>query len=1241
MIDIVNASIAIIRSIIQVREQIRYNKKQCHRLIDRLARLVPMIENWRTNHLADMSSEKGKYYSKVFTKFYDFLIEVQYFLQKFIDKNYLKKVFQRNIDSQAFDDYNTDLQQYVQDLQLGLTFNLKECQEEDFADRQEDVLEVRSLFRSLSDNNQHMMDTFVAQTESILSQMRMYVDHMSPSTSLKSTASTSSNVTDLDEIEEKIESISTEDSTKLSGKSKYADMLNDLRLVKVSDLEGNFSSRDCFIGSGSYGDVYRGRYQGKKVAVKVLKDNTAIAVNAIKKEALIMQVLSAHKNIISFYGIQIDQKPFQLVMELAQCSLYDLLYDETQPTKIGKDDLTRKLRVLYDIAQGLEFLHTVKVIHRDIKPMNVMQGADNTMKLTDFGSAKIKDIGASTNGLAKGTPAYMPPEIMLADDPDQIVYNEAADIYSMGIMMNEILDHTKPFDGLKPVNIIRALDKGTRPKIFKADEDLQATGDGIVFDLQIIIERSWHETMEKRPSATAIAKKLARLGGFKYTPPAASTNRQQPAPSSPKPAASTTSLPTPPKPTNTTSTASSATSSFKATTPPPAPAPASVKATAPAVSTAKSTAESSYPTLYREAARLDPQSNFSTTSTRAATTATVSAPTASTVRATPAAPTNASKQAAHMDDYDRAFKVYQPIRFQYNFERISELQGLITAGNVWAKALILLLRVNDGCKAALSNIEIVQNAYGNDVIKGMRDVLALGNHSVLTSYANYFLGLTLEYGFGTTVAKNAAKAFTDHYMPAALAGYSIAQNTVGLCYDHGNGVTKDTTKAFSWFSKAADAGYPPSLHNIAHCLRNGDGCTKSLPKAIEYYERAVAINYVDSMVNLGLIYQDAADEGVPKNQRKAVELFRRGVTHNCPAAQTNLGQCYEKGDGVGKNMTEAVRLYRLAAAQERPGALYYLAVCYDTGNGVTKEKGEAKRLYERAAAKEDEDAVFVLKEERLYDQAYDLFKRIRFHYELTLYRDLEKAFNNEGNVYAAGFLMQLHCTTCIVNALHLSTSVAQRFGSSVQAHMTDRSKYHHPIISAYAKYFLGLMYEQGYGVTKDERKAFTEYFLPAGESGFDIAQNAVALCYTLGSGVPKNGELSFPWYIKSADQGYAQAQHNLAYGYENGLGVPKNLTKAIEYYTKAYNQGHLTSTLNLGYCYEYGIGVTANINRAVELYRLAADKGEAQAQYNLAICYGEGTGVTKDKNMAKKYYQLAAAQNHEEAKEQMKKCVIC
>jgi hypothetical protein len=1296
MIDVVDLSLTIIQKIIEIRYQIQYNKQQCYRLIDRLSTVVPMLQDWKKKQSDLLPSS---YHGKTLNKFFQFLKETEAFIFKFTDRNYLNKVFQRNIDTEMFIEMNNDLSHYLRELQLGVLFDVRQCQEEDQADRQQDMSDLRREMTMMSHNNQAMMDVMLANMQQMMSQVMNRVDQVISSsnstapTTTATTASSSSLSTSLDDMTDhelesignKIEAIGLVDDTVIKSQktttastatsSKKSDItLDDLQTIDHKDI---FYSTDntsgSYIGGGSFGDVYRGTFKRKPVAIKVLKDNTAMAMNALKKEAYAMQLLSSCKYMIGFYGVHIDNKPYYLVMELAACSLYDMLYDDHCLHKLPQESLEnhtlvlmKKLKVLYEIIQGISFLHTVKVIHRDIKPMNVMlsTGSDPIMKLSDFGSAKMKDIGASTNGLAKGTPAYMAPEIILAEDPDKIEYTEASDIYAFGILMNEVLDHSKPFEGLKGIQIIRALDKGSRPKLYRSDEDLTATGDGFVFELQLLIDRCWHENVNKRPAASSIAKKLSRLGGFKSLPAVMPTpvatasinNAGSPPASSKAPDTASASTTSPVPPVNAQTPSATPTSpplvsekvdAKSDIVPPKPPKPNRNSVTAPLVPIVSSSSSS------RSAAPIivgTVITSFPPPPPVKPLQPAVLAPTSPQ-----AAPTPIDFKTKEITDllgcYDEAYQFFVDVRMLFNFEKVPTMKHLaltkVSKQSTFMAGFSLACLSVMEAKAifALSAEETL--SLGRFVYDEMQLIFStphLKQHPKLVNYANYFLALVLEFGYHSKDehGKNLPKAF-QHMKSAADGGFPPAECSLGLMYDRGIGVAVNQSEGFKWFRRSADANYLPALHNTAHSLQVGDGCTLNLVESARFYQRAVDGGYVSSMVNLAILCRDG--HGVPKNVNKAFQLFQQGAVKGCPVAQMHLGRCYENGIGVAINPSEAVNWYQQSANRGDSTSKYLLGICYDFGIGVTKDSKRAKELYQASANAGHRDAKFVIQEVIHFEKAFRLFHRIRYQYEFNDYSVLTSLPHSEGNLYASGFHLSLHVSTDkgVKNHLALTTHVEmEAMVKDILPHLQERAAFEHRGVRSYALYFLGVINENGpwADVPRNPAKAFNEYYLVAAQLGLSIAQNTIGYCYCTGSGCNMSDREALPWFQRAAQQGFSQALHNLAYSYRNGLGIEENYASAIECYLLAADQGHVGSMLNLGVMYEDGHGVVQDFAQAVKFYRTAADKGESQAQYNLAHCYEKGIGVPKDKHQAKHYYQLAAAQQHAEAKAKLEKCVI-
>jgi hypothetical protein len=153
-----------------------------------------------------------------------------------------------------------------------------------------------------------------------------------------------------------------------------------------------------------------------------------------------------------------------------------------------------------------------------------------------------------------------------------------------------------------------------------------------------------------------------------------------------------------------------------------------------------------------------------------------------------------------------------------------------------------------------------------------------------------------------------------------------------------------------------------------------------------------------------------------------------------------------------------------------------------------------------------------------------------------------------------------------------------------------------------------------------------ELFRGPAEAGDPAAQYNLGVLYEDGKGVTKDFAAAAAWYRKSADQGYAEAQNNLANLYTFGLGVPLDVAEAVTWLTKAAEQGNPGAQFNLGIMYTLGQGVARDYGQAHRWLRRAAEQGEAEAQHNLGVMSERGDGVAPDPVEAYAWYFLAAGQ---------------
>jgi len=200
------------------------------------------------------------------------------------------------------------------------------------------------------------------------------------------------------------------------------------------------------LGKGSMGVVYECRPPdgGDPVAVKVFypdtkltADETSVLLERFQREGNALSQLN-HRNVVRVLEVGTEDNSDYIVMEkLEGFNLKDLQAMGTRFTLADTFD------ILLQLLDGLAACHRNGVIHRDVKPANIVRAPDGVIKLTDFGIARIiTDETLSRSGTIVGTPNYMSPEQIRGEEIDP-----RSDLFSAGVVMYELLTGKKPFDG--------------------------------------------------------------------------------------------------------------------------------------------------------------------------------------------------------------------------------------------------------------------------------------------------------------------------------------------------------------------------------------------------------------------------------------------------------------------------------------------------------------------------------------------------------------------------------------------------------------------------------------------------------------------------------------------------------------------------------------------------------------------------------------------------------------------------
>ncbi len=212
-------------------------------------------------------------------------------------------------------------------------------------------------------------------------------------------------------------------------------------------LDGRYEITEL-IGVGGMANVYKATdvVDKKTVAVKILKPEYAENEEFLRRfrnESKMVAALS-HPNIVKVYDVGFSDKIQFMVMEYIDgITLKE--YIENERVLTWKDSVHFIIQVL----RALQHAHDKGIVHRDVKPQNIMLFTDGTIKVMDFGIAKsAREQAYTATDQAIGTVYYISPEQARGDEVD-----EKSDIYSVGTMFYEMLTGQKPFDADKPVSI--------------------------------------------------------------------------------------------------------------------------------------------------------------------------------------------------------------------------------------------------------------------------------------------------------------------------------------------------------------------------------------------------------------------------------------------------------------------------------------------------------------------------------------------------------------------------------------------------------------------------------------------------------------------------------------------------------------------------------------------------------------------------------------------------------------------
>ncbi|KAM7259695.1 hypothetical protein ACFE04_015436 [Oxalis oulophora] len=275
------------------------------------------------------------------------------------------------------------------------------------------------------------------------------------------------------------------------------------------------------IARGTYGTVYRGTYNNQDAAVKVLdwgEEGTTLAQSdalraSLQQEAAVWHKLD-HPNITKFIGASMGTSNLRIptknpetdgqssVSSRACCVVVEYLPGGNLKMWLIKNYRTKLpfidvVELALDLARGLSFLHSMKIVHRDVKTENMLLDRHRTLKIADFGVARVEAINPRDMSGETGTLGYMAPEVL-----DGKPYNRSCDVYSFGICLWEIYCCDMPYRNRSFIDASGAVVRlNLRPEIPRCCPK----------PLARIMRKCWDENPEKRPEMQEVVRMLEAL----------------------------------------------------------------------------------------------------------------------------------------------------------------------------------------------------------------------------------------------------------------------------------------------------------------------------------------------------------------------------------------------------------------------------------------------------------------------------------------------------------------------------------------------------------------------------------------------------------------------------------------------------------------------------------------------------------------------------------------------------------
>ena len=652
----------------------------------------------------------------------------------------------------------------------------------------------------------------------------------------------------------------------------------------MNRMVGQYEIRDL-LGEGGIGQVHAAfdTILQREVAMKSLRPELLSDTNFVERfraEATSLARLN-HPNITTLYSLFPDGRNLYMVMELVRGTTLDSILEKR---KIALD-VRECLAIVAQAADGLDYAHSMGVIHRDIKPSNMIVSENGTLKIMDFGIARVRGSQRLTrSGSIVGTLAYMAPEQLRGEEGD-----DASDLYSLAIVLYEMLSGSPPFSAASEYDLMQA-------QINQKPERLTPKLPGLDPKVESALLKALSKKPDQRfPTTRAFSDALGastlRMDAPKILHNDTRLIQAMPVPVQTQPVSNSRSFSIT-LPNFDLSFLKNLPSDLRAAiygggaalivvlfvlifllfpskAPPPAVVvapqapPATVAVQTPSTPASKATAPQ-VPQLQQP-----PQS-------------------AKPIIATPVDTGPAldpSKLPPVVADLVNAANRGDPAAQNQLGVKYAMGEDPVPKNDV--KAVDLYRQAaNQGFARAQTNLGDMYLYGRGGLPQSYGDALSWYLKASQQDWpdAQFRLAYMYEKGLGTD--KDAAHA-VQLYRSAADHGYAEAQNLLGILYaTGGDGLTEDDKQAITWYQKAADQGFAKAQKNLGDMYFFGRGVDRDFTQAFNWYTKAAGQNFAEAQFRLGFMYEKGL--GTKQSNDDAIAQYKKAASNGNVDAQRAL-----------------------------------------------------------------------------------------------------------------------------------------------------------------------------------------------------------------------------------------------------------------------------------------------------------------------------------------------------------------